>query len=136
MERGRKDFFSLTLFFFEGAMPLHLSVMPQEVLHYLEPARGQVLVDATVGAGGHAALLSDRIGPSGRLIGIDQDEEMLALARQRLAGKQVTLVHGSFEDLPEILQKLQITAVDGILADLGFCSDQLANPERGLSFAQ
>src|SRR5262249_23710819 len=47
-----------------------------------------------------------------------------------------TLVHGSFEDLPEILQKVQAPAVDGILADLGFCSDQLADPERGLSFSR
>ena len=47
---------------------------------------------------------------------------------------KATLVHANFEDLPEVLQKLQLARVDGILADLGFCSDQLANPERGLSF--
>jgi 16S rRNA (cytosine1402-N4)-methyltransferase len=61
---------------------------------------------------------------------------MLLLAQAQTAGKPVTLTQGSFEDLPEILQKMQIPAVDGILADLGFCSDQLANPQRGLSFQQ
>ena len=62
---------------------------------------------------------------------------MLAIGRRvELAGMGVTLVQGSFEDLPEILQKLQIDAADGILADLGFCSDQLADPVRGLSFKQ
>jgi 16S rRNA (cytosine1402-N4)-methyltransferase len=117
-------------------MPLHISVLTQEVLHYLDPRPGQVIVDATVGSGGHARLLAEKVGSGGRVIGLDQDLDMLALARDETAGKGIALVHGSFEDLPELLQKLQLRAVDGILADLGFCSDQLANPERGLSFQQ
>jgi len=116
--------------------PLHVSVLPQEVLHYLDPQPGQMIVDATVGAGGHACLLAEKVGPQGRIIGLDQDNEMLALADQALQGKGVTLVQGTFDDLPEILQKLQIPSVDGIVADLGFCSDQMANPQRGLSFQQ
>jgi 16S rRNA (cytosine1402-N4)-methyltransferase len=75
--------------------------------------------------------VAEKVGSEGRLIGLDQDPDMLILAQDQLAGKGITLVHGSFEDLPEILQKMQIAVVDGILADLGFCSDQLANPERG-----
>lgn len=59
---------------------------------------------------------------------------MLVLARERLEGLPATLVHGNFEDLPAILQTLQIGPVDAVLADVGFSSDQLANPERGLSF--
>ena len=114
-------------------MPLHIAVLPGEILHHLDPQPGQVIVDATIGAGGHAALLVDKVGPAGQVIGVDQDPQMLRLAEQMLEGKKVALVHGSFEDLPEILQKMQISAVDGILADLGFCSDQLNNPERGLS---
>jgi 16S rRNA (cytosine1402-N4)-methyltransferase len=116
--------------------PLHIPVLAQEVLHYLDVQPGQVIVDATVGVGGHARLLAEMVGPRGQLIGLDQDPEMLALARQRLEGTQFTLVHGSFEDLPEKLQKLQSASVNGILADLGFCSDQLADPGRGLSFQQ
>ncbi|MCI0638830.1 MAG: 16S rRNA (cytosine(1402)-N(4))-methyltransferase RsmH [Gemmataceae bacterium] len=115
-------------------MPLHVPVLPNEVLHWLDPQPGQIVVDATVGAGGHARLLSERIGPSGRLVGLDQDPGMLALARERLQGMNVTLVHGNFEELPTVLQSMQLGPVDAVLADLGFSSDQIANPERGLSF--
>ncbi len=59
---------------------------------------------------------------------------MLALARERLQGMNVTLVHGNFEELPTVLQSMQLGPVDAVLADLGFSSDQIANPERGLSF--
>ena len=118
------------------AAPRHVSVLPQEILHYLDPQPGQTIVDATVGAGGHALLLAEKVGPDGLVIGLDQDPEMLRLAQARLVGTPTRLVHGSFEDLPEILQRMQIHAVDSVLADLGFCSDQLANAERGLSFQQ
>jgi 16S rRNA (cytosine1402-N4)-methyltransferase len=116
--------------------PLHFSVLCKEVLHYLDPQPGQIIVDATIGAGGHARMIADKVGAPGRVVGLDLDAEMLRLAQEQLQGKALTLVQGSFEDLPEILQKLQIGEVDGVLADLGFCSDQLANPERGLSFQQ
>ena len=114
--------------------PLHVSVMSAEVLTGLEPSAGQVLVDCTVGAGGHTRLLAERVVPGGRVIGLDQDPGMLELARARLEDLPVELVHANFEDLQEVLQRLQIGPVDGVLADLGFCSDQLANPERGFSF--
>jgi 16S rRNA (cytosine1402-N4)-methyltransferase len=104
-------------------MSLHVSVLPQEVMHYLDPQEGQFVVDATVGAGGHARLLAEKVGPRGKVIGLDQDPEMLSLARQALEGSEVSLVQGSFEDLPEILQKLQIQAVNGIVADLGGAID-------------
>ncbi len=117
-------------------MATHIPVLPAEVLELLDPRPGQVVVDATVGAGGHAGLILDKIGPTGRLIGLDRDPTMLALCRDALAQRgnsaTVDLVHGSFEDLPTILQP--IGPVDAILADLGFCSDQLADPQRGLSF--
>jgi 16S rRNA (cytosine1402-N4)-methyltransferase len=109
-------------------------VLPAEVLEYLAPAPGQTLVDATVGAAGHARLLAERLGPEGRLIGLDQDPAMLDLARPRLQSLPVTLVHANFERLPEVLADLGISAVDGVLADLGICSDQLDDAERGLSF--
>jgi 16S rRNA (cytosine1402-N4)-methyltransferase len=111
-------------------------VLPVEVLHYLAPAPGQVLVDATVGGGGHARLLAERIGPSGKLIGLDRDATMLALARPRLEGLPVLLRQGSFDRLRQVLDELQIAAVDGLLADLGFCTDQMESPARGFSFQQ
>jgi 16S rRNA (cytosine1402-N4)-methyltransferase len=114
----------------------HLSVLPAEVLTYLSPKPGEVVVDATLGAGGHARLVVEALGPEGRLIALEQDEAMLALARPRLEGLPVTLVHNNFEYLREVLDGLKVTAVDGVLADLGVCSDQLDAAERGFSFQQ
>jgi 16S rRNA (cytosine1402-N4)-methyltransferase len=119
-----------------GASPRHVSVMPEQVLAALAPAPGQVFVDATVGAGGHARLLAERLGPGGRLIGLDRDAAMLELARPRLVDMPATLVQAPFSQLREVLDELGIATVDGVLADLGVCSDQLDEAERGLSFAQ
>jgi 16S rRNA (cytosine1402-N4)-methyltransferase len=104
------------------------------VLHWLDPQPGQVIVDCTVGAGGHARLIAERIGPSGRVIGLDQDPAMLELARPILADLPVTLVHAAFDQIAEVLSDQGITTVDAILADLGISSDQLDDPNRGLSF--
>jgi len=119
-----------------GALPRHVSVLPALVPHYLAPAAGEVIVDATVGAGGHARLIAERVGPSGRLIGLDHDASMLALAAPRLAGLPATLVHAGFAELPRVLRELGVPAVDGVLADLGVCSDQLDEAGRGFSFAR
>ncbi len=116
--------------------PHHVAVLPAEVLQALAPVPGQILVDATVGAGGHARLLAERIGPTGRLIGLDRDAAMLELARPRLEGLPVTLAHANFDQLRQVLDEQGIPAVDGVLADLGVCSDQLDVAERGFSFQQ
>jgi 16S rRNA (cytosine1402-N4)-methyltransferase len=116
--------------------PRHVSVLPNEVLHYLAPAPGEVMVDATLGAGGHARLLAERLGASGRLIGLDRDPTMLQIALPRLAGLPVTTIQANFDRLRQVLDELNIEAVDGVLADLGFCSDQVDDPQRGLSFSQ
>jgi 16S rRNA (cytosine1402-N4)-methyltransferase len=116
--------------------PRHVPVLPREVVELLAPAPGQVFVDATVGAGGHTRLLAERVGPAGRVIGLDQDAGMLELARPRLAGLPVTLVHANFDRLPQVLREQGVEAVDGVLADLGVCSDQLDEAGRGLSFQQ
>jgi len=118
------------------ALPRHVSVLPSEVLNALDPRPGQVIVDATLGAGGHARLLAERLGATGRLIGLDRDPAMLALARKRLTGLPVTFVQANFDGLRDVLDELGIEAVDGVLADLGFCSDQLEDGGRGLSFSQ
>lgn len=118
------------------ASPLHISVLPTETLSLLAPQPGETFVDCTVGAGGHSRFIAEKLIPGGRLIGLDQDPTMLEMAASRLKDLPVTLRHRNFEDLGSVLQELQIDAVDGILADLGFASDQLSNPERGLSFQQ
>lgn len=116
----------------------HVAVMPAEVLAQLAPQPGQTLVDATLGAGGHARLLAERLGSQGQLIGLDRDPAMLELARSRITGVEarVTLMHASFDGLREVLDELQIDRVDGVLADLGVSSDQLDVAERGFSFQQ
>ena len=120
-----------------GGPPHHVSVLPDEVLTALDPQPGQVFVDATVGAGGHARLLAERLGPTGRLIGLDRDASMLALAVAAL-GRSASRrwCKATSIELPDVLGRLGVTAVDGVLADLGVCSDQLDAAERGFSFGQ
>ena len=120
----------------ERSDPRHQPVLPAEVLHFLEPSQGQTIVDATVGAGGHARMIAERLGPLGRLIGLDRDLSMLHLAQPRLVDLPVTLVQTNFDQLPLVLEERGIQAVDGVLADLGVCSDQIDCAERGFSFQQ
>jgi 16S rRNA (cytosine1402-N4)-methyltransferase len=113
---------------------LHISVLTDQVLERLQPSPGQVIVDCSVGGGGHTRRLAERVVPGGRVVGLDQDVHMLELARPRLADLPVTLVHRNFEDLLDVLHELGIQRVDAVLADVGFSSDQLADPARGFSF--
>src|SRR5439155_2409735 len=116
--------------------PRHVPVLPAEVLDLLAPAPGQTLVDATLGGGGHARLLAERVAPGGRLIALDRDPAMIAGARPRLEGLPVTVVRASFDQLRQVLDDLGVDAVDGVLADLGVSSDQLDEAARGFSFQQ
>ncbi len=116
-------------------MTQHVPVLPAEVLHWLDPRPGQVLVDGTLGGGGHTRLLAERVGPQGRVIALDRDPAALAAAEASLAGLPVTLVDSNFCDLPEVLAQLGVPEVDGVLLDLGLSSDQLADAARGFSFA-
>ncbi|MBX7105528.1 MAG: 16S rRNA (cytosine(1402)-N(4))-methyltransferase RsmH [Gemmataceae bacterium] len=115
-------------------MARHVSVLPAEVIELLDPRPGQVFVDGTLGAGGHARLIAERVGPTGRVIALDHDPAMIVLAGQNLAGLPVTAHHAGFDQLREVLDSLQIAEVDGVLADLGICSDQLDDPARGFTF--
>ncbi|HXO19229.1 MAG TPA: 16S rRNA (cytosine(1402)-N(4))-methyltransferase RsmH [Thermoanaerobaculia bacterium] len=116
----------------------HLPVLVAETLEALEPRRGGLFVDATVGLGGHAeAILA--AAPEARLLGIDRDPEALDRAARRLAefGDRVRLVQGHFHRLAELLGELGIPAAGqaaGVLADLGVSSLQLETPRRGFSF--
>jgi len=113
--------------------------MPEAVRTYLAVEPGQTIVDATVGAGGHLRLLAQALGGRGRLIALDRDPKMLDLAErvmQQSATSETSIawIHAGFDHLREILDDQQIGSVDAILADLGICSDQLDEAERGLSF--
>ena len=112
----------------------HVPVLAEETLRLLDPQPGETWVDATTGGGGHSRLIAERIGPTGRLFCLDQDPTTLAGAMARLAGFPVTPVHANFDQLREVLGNLGVLKVDGVLADLGFSSEQLDDPARGLSF--
>lgn len=114
---------------------MHRPVLLDEVVQWLSPREGSVIVDGTVGAGGHAAALAARVGTSGRVIGLDRDPEMLAIAGKATAGLPVSLVQASYSDLARVLERLEIDRVDGVVLDLGLSSDQLHWAERGFSFA-
>jgi 16S rRNA (cytosine1402-N4)-methyltransferase len=114
--------------------PRHVPVLAAELLKLVDPQPGQTWVDGTVGGGGHSLLIAEKIGASGRLIGLDQDLSMLVLAGPRLEGLPATLVHANFDQLPSVLRNFGINAVDGVVADLGFASDQVDERQRGLSF--
>jgi 16S rRNA (cytosine1402-N4)-methyltransferase len=116
--------------------PVHRPVLLNEVVDGLSPREGAILVDGTVGSGGHAAVLARHVGPAGRVIGLDRDPEMLALAERATAGLPVTLVRAAYSDLDEVLDDLAIGPIDGLLLDLGLSSDQLHWPHRGFSFAR
>lgn len=96
--------------------------------------RDGIYVDATVGFGGHAEAILGEIVSGGRLIGIDRDDEALLTAKKRLSDTRVTLIQGNFSDMETIICAESITAVDGILFDLGVSSMQLRSPGRGFSF--
>ena len=100
-------------------------------------APGAVLVDATLGLGGHAEHALSTF-PALHLVGLDRDPEALRLSGQRLApfGERVTLVHAVYDELPEVLAELGLDRVQGILFDLGVSSMQLDEADRGFAYAQ
>ena len=116
--------------------PEHIPVLAKQVLATLNPQPGQVCLDCTVGRAGHASLIVPRLAPSGRFIGLDLDPANVAHARRRLteAPVKVEIVRANFTQARQWLDRLEIDAVDLLLADLGFASPQMADPARGLSF--
>lgn len=114
----------------------HIPVLKEKVLFYLNLKEDGTYLDATLGEGGHAQAILERLGPEGRLIGIDQDEQELSIAKQRLKkfGSKVTFVQDNFKDLDLILGSLKVKELSGILFDLGLSSFQLNEPTRGFSF--
>jgi len=118
------------------SLPVHVPVLLDEVIAGLQPQRGGYFVDCTVGLGGHAAAILEKISPSGRLLGIDADPEAIKLSQDKLGdyGEAVTLVNENFINLEAICKRYHFHPVDGILFDLGVSSLQLDTAERGFSF--
>ena len=115
----------------------HVPVLLNETVKGLNIKPAGVYVDCTLGGGGHAYEIVRRMAESGLLIGIDQDAEAVAAAARKLenaSSANVKIIRDNFINLETILQELDITGVDGFLADLGVSSFQLDNPERGFSY--
>ncbi len=114
----------------------HIPVLMQEVLACLKPAAGEIVVDCTVGYGGHALEFIKRIGPTGKLIAMDVDGAELERTRQRLANVNtpVSFYRSNFAGIGNILNKEKLDGYDIIFADLGVSSMQIDNPDRGLSY--
>jgi 16S rRNA (cytosine1402-N4)-methyltransferase len=134
-----------------SSTPIHVSVLPREVLHWLDPQPGQIVVDGTLGGGGHTRLIAERLAGSdkasgrreppgaaadgsGFVLALDRDPTAVAAAEQNLAGLPVKLAQANFCDLGDVLDEIEVPLVDSVVLDLGLSSDQLADDERGFSF--
>ena len=136
-----------------SATSIHIPVLHAEVLQWLDPQPGQIIVDGTLGGGGHTRLIAERLAntaydlTSGRrqsaealpaadsfVLALDRDPAAIAGAERNLAGLPVKIAQANFCELAQILDELKIDAVDAVLLDLGLSSDQLADSSRGFSF--
>ena len=119
---------------------MHIPVLLQPVIDVINPQPGQVVVDCTLGLGGHSCELLKRIAPGGRLIAIDFDPANMAIARPKLeaiAAKRnvgFDLFHNNFAALPTVLKEAGVERVDAVLADIGVASTQIDDPARGFSY--
>jgi len=116
----------------------HKPVMSEEILEVLQIKHGGMYIDCTIGGGGHATAILEKITPGGKLLGIDADPQAIEVTRERLNPykKNITLVNDNFRHIEDICNRFSFYPVDGILLDLGMSSLQLTEPDRGFSFQQ
>ncbi len=116
--------------------PLHIPVLPNEVISFLKIKPDGVYIDGTCGLGGHSKLISKNLSENGALIAIDLDQSAIKEAQLNLKNEisKIYFENNSYSNLPEILTKLSINSVDGILLDLGLSSMQLDSFDRGFSY--
>lgn len=116
----------------------HYSVLLKETIENLNIKPDGIYVDGTLGGGGHAYHVAERLGENGRLIGIDQDKDAIAAAGERLAGfgDKITIIRSNYSNMKEELHRIGIDKVDGIVLDLGVSSFQLDTPERGFTYRE
>lgn len=114
----------------------HVSVLLEETVEALQIKPDGIYVDGTLGGAGHACQICRRLGDWGRFVGIDQDEEAIAVSTERLRefGEKVSIIKSNYGQMKQVLQDLGIHKADGILLDLGVSSYQLDNVERGFSY--
>lgn len=116
----------------------HKSVLLDETIDMLNIKPGGIYIDGTLGGGGHSLEVCKRLGPNGRLIGIDQDEAAIKAGGERLKEFKdiVTIVRSNYSDMKQIVKDLKIDTVDGIILDLGVSSHQLDTVERGFTYKE
>lgn len=116
----------------------HTSVLLEETIDNLNIKPDGIYVDGTLGGAGHAGVICSRLSERGRFIGIDQDEDAIAISTERLApyGRRVTIIHDNYSDMKHRIQGLGISGVDGIVLDLGVSSYQLDTVDRGFTYRE
>ncbi len=113
----------------------HTPVLLAEIISYLQPRSGSCIIDATLGGGGYSKVIIEKIGPQGKLLSIDLDEDAIANVRRHLSDVTgLTLVHGNFSHIDHIIRNHNFPPPDGIVADLGLSSYELDQSGRGMSF--
>jgi len=113
---------------------IHRPVLLNEVIEVLAPKAGEFFIDGTIDGGGHALAILEKLGPTGKLLGLDWDEKLILEAKKRLPKKGVKLINDNFKNLAEILKKNHLPKADGLLLDLGFSLWHLEKSQRGFSF--
>lgn len=116
---------------------MHIPVLEEKVIEYLEPKPNENFVDCTVGQGGHALALLEKTGPKGKVLGIDQDSAFVSRLRQTVQKEyqnRLIVVEGNFAHITDILRQEKFRPVHGILFDLGFSSLHIEESKRGFSF--
>ncbi|GJL68425.1 MAG: ribosomal RNA small subunit methyltransferase H [Nitrospirales bacterium] len=117
---------------------VHIPVLVEEISYWLNPLLGGVYVDCTVGLGGTSLRLLEKSGKNAHIIGLDHDYQAVAIAKKTLSEYEssVTIVHGNFSHIKDVVQNSGYEKVDGVVFDLGVSSMQLDQAERGFSFSQ
>ncbi|SDP66623.1 16S rRNA (cytosine(1402)-N(4))-methyltransferase RsmH [Desulforhopalus singaporensis] len=120
----------------DSARKIHVSVLLDECMHYLDPQPGKTYVDGTLGLGGHTEAILDLSAPDGRVIAFDWDEKAIERAARRLEkyGKRLVIDRRNFADISTGLARMGVKDIDGLLLDVGLSSLQLDMGERGFSF--
>jgi len=114
----------------------HIPVLLKEVIQYLDPKPGDFIIDGTVGSAGHGEKILEKIGPKGKLLGIDWDKNNIEALKSKIGkNSNVNLLQGNYANLPEIMKNNKLPEADGLLLDLGFSSEQISDSAgRGFSF--
>lgn len=113
---------------------IHVPVLEQQVLKYLEVESNQNFVDCTVGGGGHASAILAKNEPKGKVLGIDRDPEVIERLKEKDLSDRLKLTQGNFAQLPQIVEKFGFTHIHGVLFDFGLCGYHLERSGRGFSF--